>query len=107
MITALQLLGQMVSEGRSLSELTAGFERFPQVLLNIEVAEKKPFESMPSLQEAIRDVESSLAGRGRVLIRYSGTESRARVMVEGEQQDQVEALAEQLADELRRSIVGS
>ncbi len=107
MITALQLLGQMVSEGRSLSELTAGFERFPQVLLNIEVAEKKPFESMPSLQEAIRDVESSLAGRGRVLIRYSGTESRARVMVEGEQQDQVEALAEQLADELRRSVVDS
>ncbi len=107
MITALQLLGQMVSEGRSLSELTAGFERFPQVLLNIEVAEKKPFESMPSLQAAIRDVESSLAGRGRVLIRYSGTESRARVMVEGEQQGQVEALAEQLADELRRSVVDS
>ncbi|MED5261083.1 MAG: phosphoglucosamine mutase [Myxococcota bacterium] len=107
MITALQLLGQIVSEGRSLSELTAGFERFPQVLLNIEVAEKKSFESMPSLQAAIRDVESSLAGRGRVLIRYSGTESRARVMVEGEQQDQVEALAEQLADELRRSVVDS
>jgi len=107
MITALQALGQMVAEGRALSELTAGFERFPQVLLNIEVAEKKPLDSMPSLQAAIRDAESTLAGRGRVLIRYSGTESRARVMVEGEKQDQVEALAEQLADELRRSIADS
>ena len=77
------------------------------MLLNIEVVEKKPFESMPSLQAAIRDVESALAGRGRVLIRYSGTESRARVMVEGEKQDQVEALAQQLADELQRSISDS
>ena len=107
MITALQVLGQMVTSGRSLSELTAGFERFPQVLLNIEVAEKKPFESMPAVQAAIRDAESALAGRGRVLIRYSGTELRARVMVEGERQEQVEALAEQLADELRRSIADS
>ncbi|MFP6563108.1 MAG: phosphoglucosamine mutase [Myxococcota bacterium] len=104
MITALQVLADMASSGRRLSECTAGFERYPQVLLNVDVSEKKPFESMPGVQACKREIEATLAGRGRVLLRYSGTESRARVMVEGEDSGEVDTLAEQLADEIRREI---
>ena len=106
LITALQALAIMKRKGRSLSELVAGFQRFPQVLLNIRVTEKKPLESLPELQEAVRKVEAELAGAGRVLIRYSGTEPKVRVMVEGEDETRVRGFAESLADRLRRLLGG-
>ena len=106
LITALQALAIMKRKGRSLSELVAGFQRFPQVLLNIRVTEKKPLESLPELQEAVRKVEAELAGAGRVLIRYSGTEPKVRVMVEGEDEARVRGFAESLADRLRRLLGG-
>jgi len=104
LITALQALAIMRRKDRRLSELVEGIERYPQVLLNVPVAEKKPIESLPPVADAVRKVETQLAGRGRVLIRYSGTESKARIMVEGEDERQVTRYANELADHLRRAL---
>ena len=104
LMTALQVLAIMARSGKRLSELTADFIRYPQVLLNVPVARKEPLESLPAVQDAIARVEADLAGQGRVLIRYSGTELKARVMVEGEDERVVRTHAEDLADVLRRAL---
>lgn len=104
LITALQALAIMQAHGRSLSELNEPFERFPQVLVNLAVAEKKPIESLPEVMQALREVEREFDGRGRVLIRYSGTEPKARIMVEGEDERRVTRIAEDLAGVLRRAL---
>ncbi len=103
-MTALQTLAIMARRQQPLSELWADFEHYPQVMLNVGVSEKRPLESLPSLQSTIRKVESELAGRGRVLIRYSGTEPKARIMVEGEDEARVAQFADELAQELRRAL---
>lgn len=102
--SALQVLSVMARTGQKLSELTADYEKFPQALLGVRVAEKKPIESLPTMQSAIADAEAQLGDRGRVLIRYSGTERLARVMVEGESEENVQTIAQQLADELVRAL---
>jgi len=107
LITALQTLAIMRRSGRTLSELTAGFQRFPQVLINVNVAEKRPIENLQDFARVLRKVESELDGKGRVLIRYSGTEPKARIMVEGEDADRVGIYARDLADELQRALRGS
>jgi phosphoglucosamine mutase len=107
LITALQALAIMGRQETPLSELTAGFERFPQVIVSVRVAEKKPIESLPSVSEAVRRIEAELDGRGRVLVRYSGTEPKARVMVEGDDEYRVGAYANDLADALRRAVGGA
>jgi phosphoglucosamine mutase len=107
LITALQTLAIMRRRGRMLSELTEGFERFPQVLVNVRVGEKRPIEELPEILEAQRRVEDSLAGEGRVLIRYSGTEPKARIMVEGRDEATVQAHARELATTLQRCLGGS
>ena len=104
LMTALQALAIVKRSGHSLSELTASFERFPQVMINIPISERRPLETLPKVQDAIRRVEGELGDRGRVLIRYSGTELKARVMVEGENQERVAQFAEDLADELGRAL---
>jgi len=80
LMSALQVLGIMARAQRPVSELTGDFQRFPQALLSIRVAEKKPLQTIPRMQEVIRKVEGELGGSGRVLIRYSGTEPLARIM---------------------------
>ena len=107
LLCGLQALAIMRRTGRPLSELAAGLEHFPQVLLNVEVAEKRPLEELPVVTDAIRKVEDELAGRGRVLIRYSGTEPKVRVMVEGEDERVVRGHAQELADLLRRALGGA
>jgi len=104
LMTALQVLGVMVRKDRPLSELAAGFERFPQVMVNVPVARRIPLDELPSVQASIRKVEADLRDRGRVLIRYSGTELTARVMVEGDSEARVRQLAHDLADELKRAL---
>ncbi len=106
LITALQALAILCRKQRPLSELVAGMERFPQVLVNVRVAEKRPLDELPVVCEAVRRIEKELDGRGRVLIRYSGTEPKARVMVEGEDESRVSAYARDLAETLRRSVGG-
>ncbi|MBW2417772.1 MAG: phosphoglucosamine mutase [Deltaproteobacteria bacterium] len=104
LMSALQVLAIMARGGRRLSELTADFQRFPQVLHSIRVAEKKPLESLPSMQAAIQQVESELADRGRVLIRYSGTEPVVRIMVEAEDESRVQSFSQHLIEELKRAL---
>lgn len=106
LITALQTLAILRRTGRSLSDLVADIERFPQVLVNVRIAEKRPLESLPALQAEVAKVEKALDGRGRILIRYSGTEPKARVMVEGEDEAKVREYAEQIALQLQRSLGG-
>jgi phosphoglucosamine mutase len=104
LITALQTLAIMRRSERTLAELTADFVRFPQVIVNVPVSEKKPIEGLPGFAKALERVEADLDGRGRVLIRYSGTEPKARIMVEGEDEDRVGSYAHDLADELQRAL---
>jgi phosphoglucosamine mutase len=104
LVTALQTLALMVRSGRRLSELSKTFERFPQVLLNVRVPEKRPLEELGGFSDEVRKVEEELGDRGRVLIRYSGTEPKARVMVEGEDESRVREFAEHLAERLRRGL---
>ena len=94
----------MQRRGRSLADLASGFVRFPQVLINVQVAKKKAIASLPTVVDAIARVESELAGSGRVLIRYSGTEPKARIMVEGEDEAAVSRHAESLAFELQHAL---
>ncbi len=103
-LAALQLLRIMRERNKSLSELAGLLELFPQKLINVSVRRKIPFEEAPLLQKAVRDAEEKLGTRGRVLLRYSGTESLVRVMVEGETQDLVDRLTETLADEAARGL---
>ena len=107
MITALSLLRVMRGTGLALHELTEGFTRYPQVLINVRVREKLPFEEVPEIARAARETRERLGERGRLLLRYSGTEPLARVMIEGADQTEVERLAEGLAAVIRDALGGA
>lgn len=100
LVTALAVLGAMVEEKATLSELAAGMPRYPQVLLNVTVAHKPPIESLDAVCMAIEAVEADLGDDGRVLVRYSGTQMLARVMVEGAEQRHIEEAAARIAHAL-------
>ncbi|QQS41209.1 MAG: phosphoglucosamine mutase [Acidobacteriota bacterium] len=102
--TALFLLEAMTETGRPLSRLAEGFVSYPQVLVNVKVREKVPFEEIESVKDAAGEIESELDGTGRLLLRYSGTENLARVMIEGRDQNEIEDLAERLASTIRAEI---
>lgn len=104
MITALFLLRALLETGRTLSEIIAGFQQYPQVLVNVRVREKVPFAQLPSVQAEVRDVEERLSHKGRLLLRYSGTEPLARVMIEGEKQFEIEDYANRIAGSIKREI---
>lgn len=104
MIGALEVMAAMQRTGRSLSELSRVMERLPQVLLNVAVREKPPLEQLATVAQRIATIEGELAGSGRVLVRYSGTEPKCRVMVEGPDQARITELANDIANELRQSI---
>ncbi|HYX42746.1 MAG TPA: phosphoglucosamine mutase, partial [Pyrinomonadaceae bacterium] len=104
LVTTLCLLRALRESGRPLHELTAGFTRYPQVLVNVRVGEKRPFADVPEIAQAVRTTEAQLSERGRLLLRYSGTEPLARVMIEGQRQDEIERLAQALADVIRTAL---
>lgn len=104
MITAIKLLRVMHDEGKSLAALTEGFSRYPQTLVNIRVQDKIPFETIPSVYAKSEEIADILGERGRLLLRYSGTEALARVMIEGENEQQVHALADELATVIKNEI---
>ncbi|HVF68782.1 MAG TPA: hypothetical protein VM914_14015, partial [Pyrinomonadaceae bacterium] len=104
MITTLNLLRAVREGGRQLEELTEGFERYPQVLVNVRVREKLPFDEVGEVARAAEEVRARLEGRGRLLLRYSGTEALARVMIEGPGQEEIESLAGNLAEVIRRTL---
>jgi phosphoglucosamine mutase len=103
-VTALSVLRVMADTGRSLGELTSGYTRFPQVLLNLRVTRKTPVDEVPAIAGAMREVEGMLAGEGRLLVRYSGTEPLLRVMIEGRDQAQIHAWAERIVDAARAEL---
>jgi len=103
-ITALQLLAVMQRTGDKLSKLAEIFKQAPQVLINVEVSSKPALEDLPELQEAIAGAETGMAGKGRVLIRYSGTQNLCRVMVEGPTEEQTHETAESLAAKVKELI---
>ena len=94
----------MSDEGQPLHDLTEGFKRYPQVLVNVEVSEQSPFVEVERIQKVVQETESKLGDRGRLLLRYSGTEKLARVMIEGDDQATIEAYANNLASVIRQSL---
>lgn len=104
LITTLCVLRAMTAEQKPLHELTEGFESFPQILVNVAVKVKRPFAEVPAIQKAAQDIEAELGLRGRLLLRYSGTESLARVMIEGESQDEIEKYGNDLANVIQESL---
>jgi phosphoglucosamine mutase len=103
-ITCLQVLALMVEKSKRLSELKSVMTRLPQVLINIRVKEKKDFDCMPKVAGKIAAVEAALNGRGRTLVRYSGTEMLARVMLEGEDESKIREMAQEIVDEIRAEV---
>jgi phosphoglucosamine mutase len=104
MLTALKILETSAHDHATLDELAADLTVFPQLLVNIRVKERKPLDELPGVVDEIRACESALDGSGRVLVRFSGTEPLARVMVEGPDQKQVEEWAERIASAIRSEL---
>jgi phosphoglucosamine mutase len=104
LLTALRLFEIARRAGAGLDELTADLEVYPQRLVNVRVREKKGLTELPSVAREIRLVEEAFAGTGRVLVRFSGTEPLARVMVEGPDLEQVESFSARIADAIRREM---
>lgn len=96
-VSALQVLEAMLDAQRTLHELKSGMHKYPQTMINVRIKEKIDVDSNPVIQAAVKDVESQLAGKGRVLLRPSGTESLIRVMIEGRDPVEVDLLARELA----------
>ena len=103
-ITALQLLGVITSQKQSLSTLSQAFQTFPQILINIRVKNKPAFSSVPLIAAAAKGIERELANQGRLLLRYSGTENLARVMIEGKDLKEITRQAEYLAEIIRSQL---
>jgi phosphoglucosamine mutase len=104
-VAALRVLAVMVQERKPLSELARAMTRYPQVLLNFAVARKRPFEEMPSVLKMIAKVEGALGAEGRVVVRYSGTEAKARVMIEGQDEAGITAYANEIAETLKQALL--
>ena len=104
LLTALRVMDVLVRSGKTLAELVGDLKVFPQKIQNVRVREKVPFAQVPEVQRAIAAAESELDGNGRVVVRYSGTEALARVMVEAESEEKMLALTAGIAGEIQRVL---
>ena len=104
LITALRVLSIVREEKKPLSELAGIMKRVPQVLINVEVKERKPFTALPLTSRLIREAKSTLGKEGRILVRYSGTEPLARVMVEGKDREKIERIAKRISEAIRKEL---
>jgi phosphoglucosamine mutase len=104
MLTALRVLSVIRQTGQTLDQLTAGLTVYPQILVNVRVKERRPLSDLPKVQERIASAEAAFAGSGRVLVRFSGTEPLARVMIEGADQTLVDDWAHRIADTIRQEL---
>lgn len=104
LLTALRVMEIMVRCGRSLAELVGDLKVFPQTIQNVRVREKVAFKEVPEIQRAIESAERELDGNGRVVVRYSGTEALARVMVEAESEDKMKAVATSIASLIKTRL---
>jgi phosphoglucosamine mutase len=103
-VAALAIVAAMLRVGQPLSTLAGIFEPSPQELINVRVNKKVPLDELPTVQAVIAEVEATLGSGGRVLVRYSGTELKARVMIEGDDAGTIRAMAERIADALHRAL---
>jgi phosphoglucosamine mutase len=104
MLTALIVLDILQRSGQPLSALTKDLKVFPQVIVNVRVREKQPLDTLPAVVAAIHDAETELHGNGRVVIRYSGTEALARVMIEAESEQAMQHHANRIAEAIRAEL---
>jgi phosphoglucosamine mutase len=104
LLTALVVLDLITRTGKTIEDLTADLKVFPQVIVNIKVREKRPLEEIPSVTERIRAAEVELADSGRVVIRYSGTEALARVMIEAESEERMRHHADAIAEAIQTEL---
>ena len=104
LLTALRLMDIIVRAGKSLAELVGDLKVFPQKIQNVRVKEKIPFAQVPAVQAAIDAAERELNGNGRVVVRYSGTEALARVMVEAESELMMRSLTAGIAAEIQKAL---
>ena len=104
LLTALLLLEIVQRSGKPLADLLADLQTYPQVIVNVRVREKKPLDSLPSVREAIAAAETDLQDAGRVVIRYSGTEALARVMIEAEDEALMQSHADLIAAAIRSEL---
>jgi phosphoglucosamine mutase len=104
LLTALRVMDVMARSGRTLAELTADLKVFPQTIQNVRVREKVPLDRVPEVQQAIASAQGELDGNGRVVVRYSGTEALARVMVEAEEEGRMKRIADAIARAIKDSL---
>jgi len=104
LLTALRVMEVMARSGKSLASLVSDLKVFPQTIQNVRVREKTPFSQVPQIDKAIRSAEQELEGKGRVVVRYSGTEALARVMIEAESEEKMRALADNIARTIKASL---
>lgn len=104
LLTALVVLDLVARSGKSIDELTSDLKVFPQVIVNVRVREKKPLEEIPAVAERIRAAEENLRDSGRVVIRYSGTEALARVMIEAENEEAMRRHADAIAEAIKAEL---
>jgi phosphoglucosamine mutase len=104
LLTSLRVMDVLVRSGKTMAELVGDLKVFPQKIQNVRVREKIPFAQVPEVQRAIAAAESELNGNGRVVVRYSGTEALARVMVEAESEERMQALTAGIAGEIQKAL---
>jgi phosphoglucosamine mutase len=103
-VSALQVLRIMMDSGKRLSELRKVCTKFPQVVMNVRVKDKPAWETLPDVMKLVKDVEAKLNGQGRVLLRYSGTEPKARLLIEGPDAAQIKSFADEITGKIREKI---
>jgi phosphoglucosamine mutase len=103
-VTALSVMRVMADTGRELADLASELVTYPQVLVNVRVKQKTDLRSVPAVAEAMERVEARLAGQGRLLVRYSGTEPLLRVMLEGKDQHEIQAWASEIATTVKEHL---
>lgn len=104
LLTALRVMDVMVRSGRSLADLVSDLKVFPQRIQNVRVREKVPFDQVPEVKRAIESAQQELDGNGRVVVRYSGTEALARVMVEAESEEKMNALTDGIEGAIKKAL---
>ena len=106
MLTALRVLAVIRQTGKTLDELTAELKVYPQILVNVRVKQRKPLADLPAVQASIREAETAFGDTGRVLVRFSGTEPLARVMIEGPEKLMVDEWAHKIANTIKQELGG-
>jgi len=104
LVSALQVLSIMKQTGRTLSALASCMKTYPQVLVNVKVKERRDLSTIPEIATRAAEIEKQLAGAGRLVLRYSGTEPKVRIMLEGENQKDIQSIADNLAGIIREKL---